>query len=313
MFTDSVISVAHKQLLQDPLPIGNPTTAFSSVGSSSFSPGHYDQRLVQLPPIQHITLPPQHPFFVSTSNLDQPTSSGHSGPPDSVGARSESQDVVMSERHSTTGTEQDEGRPTTTVEMKQCVNCKQTLAGSEFYKRAKGLHSWCKECCRASANKIKREGSQRAVRNESNDDVVVAALSKVGIPSIANIMHVDVLAWGLVRICTRRLSVDEATGDRINFTSKQKTEGLKADVIAIIDDNSDIYFFQADDQHFYSDGQLKSSVAFRASGRGRTGNPITPDYAEQHRNWFDLVNETCDELSGRLSRGELDMNNHLGR
>jgi len=247
-------------------------------------------------------------------NLDHTTPRGHSVPFQSVDVLSEKHDAVMTERQSIMATEKDEGLLALTLEMKQCVSCEQTLPKSDFYKRAgKGVHSWCKQCCRANAKKIKRQGKPKAVRKDLCYGIVVAALSKEGIPSIANVMHIDVLAWGLVRICTKRLTADEATGHRISFTLKQRTEGIIADIIAIVDDDNTLYFFQANDPHFYLDGQLKSSVTFGTSVCGNATNSITLEYAHRHENWFSLVNETCDELSGRLSRGELDMNSHLGR
>lgn len=212
--------------------------------------------------------------------------------------------------------------------MKQCKNgadCvhpeKQGdgwLPESEFYTvhRTGRLYSNCKACRKQLGKNTKQTNAKRRkVSGEPAEDATVFRLKQNGIHAtigrLSEFTHVDVVAWGCVRIEVKSsLPLPDKPGWRFCFYSQQK-QGIKADLVVLVplDENGlPVMFsvFPADCYKFFRpNGKMKAGVQVLVNpGHRKSGyTALTMQDMHDHEDDWGQIEVVRQQIGQRLSFG----------
>lgn len=201
------------------------------------------------------------------------------------------------------------------IVVKNCPHCQQTKAIDEFYLRSDGhnYNSWCKACMMENSQRLAKRNLSRLISLVDGEREVLALLHQQGIPAVPGkaLSHkwADIIAWGIVRIevkCSTRHGNGEC---RWGFTPKQVREGVRGQVIVLMQ-NTDVpvfYVLPSQSPVFYRNGERKTGVLYPLKTIWPEAVTANRLMAESVNHWS-LINETRDALCEELRRGHYDIN-----
>lgn len=212
------------------------------------------------------------------------------------------------------------------IEMKQCENgsaCVHPdgpdLPLSEFYVYPKGtLYTVCKKCHYARTLKARRRRQWDRAKEKAEDQneaLVIKQLRRHGIyatPGKASeFRHVDVVAWGAVRIECKSAQKNDRGAYHFNFSS-QRRNGINADLVVLVcvdGDDRTYHIFPARHSAFFSEGAIKFGVQYdplqtkRINGHG---GRLVQSLMNKHQDAWHLVEEVRQRIARDLQEQEFD-------
>lgn len=201
--------------------------------------------------------------------------------------------------------------------MKRCLDCENELALTEFYPRSgyeadddPGHYlSYCIQCQTARGSASRSKGRVKVVKPSPirGEQLVHDELMRQGIwcqygrnLRDGDTKNVDLVCWGVVYIEVKYDTAEwnyrhDSAAFRFSFSKPQQNRGVLADIIALVceyePDKVSYHFFRANDEVFYNEERLKSSVGtihnFGAMPRKHKGIPWY--MMERARDNLDLI------------------------
>ena len=164
---------------------------------------------------------------------------------------------------------------TQSPELRQCARgekCKHKdgplLPVAEFYRHTnnKYYNSYCKECCKENSRTQKRPPKKQS--GEQTEQTAIKKLRSLGIYAVSGkaseFTHVDVVAWGCVRIEVK--AADKKDDGTWNFAfSSQRNKGIKADFVLLMQRDKDqiaYHLFPVGHPIFFKNGKVKAAVQY---------------------------------------------------
>lgn len=183
------------------------------------------------------------------------------------------------------------------------------LPTSEYYAR-KGTHDGLFAECKACRKEIARNQTRlpKGQAGEEGECIAVAKLRSIGIYATSGksseFTHVDVVAWGAVRIETK--TADKKTDGTYSFAfSSQRRSGIHADLILLIlrdNEEIDYHLFPATHPIFFKHGKVKNTVQYIPHAHHRKrGFYLSPSIMNEFRDAWYLIEEKRLELSRQLA------------
>ncbi len=204
-----------------------------------------------------------------------------------------------------------------------CRICGEEKPLTEFYvklnPRSKTHWKICKLCwierSRARHRDVGRNQSagSRIFPSTKQEGDVITILHSLGIwatPGKASIFpHVDVVAWGCVRIEVKSAALNYKDCFSFRFSARQVREGVKADLIVLMlirDNNETFHVFPASHPVFYNQNGLRSSVAYiprRRPGYQKLDYWLTAELLDEQQDAWHLIEQCRLDFANRLQLG----------
>lgn len=148
---------------------------------------------------------------------------------------------------------------------KQCSECKQDKPVSEYYVNSYGYTiARCKPCQR----KFMERYTPQKSKPPTHETKLVEYLNRHGIftqhGNQTNYAHVDVVAWGMIRIEAKLMKLDTKQGVPYYYAGNSPSQvknGWKADIVCLILQGVH-YFFDVEHPAFYRKGKLKTKILY---------------------------------------------------
>lgn len=203
---------------------------------------------------------------------------------------------------------------TTDTLTKKCSHCNLVKPSSDFYRVSYARHrlgQYCIECTKLIAN------TNRHPAKYTTNDLLVCKLNSLGIVAFRGykpaFSHIDVVAWGCVRIELKASNFNKYGHYHFSLTPKQKQVGWLADVVILMldpyADTESCHVFMANDPVFYAEGKLKAGLTYTPNAdaeiaqQGGRRNPLNDQLMESAKNKWGIIEEMRLCIASKLERG----------
>lgn len=195
---------------------------------------------------------------------------------------------------------------------KACTRCGEEKPVSEFYPRSVAPHLFQSECKACVTERSKGQIRNKNVSVYPAEDDVIKLLAKSGIHAelgkAINKKHVDVVAWGCVRIEVKSSTEKPDGGFSFTFNPSQRKNKANIDAVVLVcmyPERSTYHVFRSN--HPVLCGQndeIKGAVDYKPNAKRRhaklIGSTLTFEIMTQHENRWDIIDQIRVEISESL-------------